>query len=92
MTNAPMDNEKAVPLSDLVTECVEDALDVLEPLDGIGERLLDLADPRVTASVPDPVRATLRELARELEDVDERASWRLDAIAEASATVAPEDA
>jgi len=73
---------EAITLEDFVCESVDEVFDELAPLDAIRERLLDLADPRVTASVPDAVRGVLRELAGELADVDERASGRLESVAD----------
>jgi asparagine synthetase B (glutamine-hydrolysing) len=43
-----------------------EALDALDPLEDIQERLLDLADPRVTPGTPDHVREQLRDVAGEI--------------------------
>jgi len=89
MTDGPVEAEEAITLSDLVIEHADDAIDALDSLHNIYERLLDLADPRVTPDVPDGVCEKLRELAGEIEDVGERATWRLNAISEAVRDVAP---
>ena len=81
---------KTVTLSALVIEYADDAIDALGPLHDIYERLLDLADPRVTPDVPGGVCEKLRELAGEIEDIDERAIWRLNAISEAVRDAAPD--
>ena len=63
-----------------IRDYADEALDALEALDRIRERLLDLADPRAAPAVPDGVRARLRELAGEIADVGERTSSSLNGI------------
>ena len=64
----------------LIRDHADAALGALEALDGIRDRLLELADPLVTPAVTDNVRERLRELAAEISDVDERAVSPLNGI------------
>ena len=50
------------------------AIDALDPLEDIEERLLDLADPRIAPGTPDHVREQLRDVAGEISTVHEAVS------------------
>ena len=51
-----------------------EALDALDPLEDIQERLIDLADPRITPGTPDHVREQLRDVAGEISIIHEAVS------------------
>ena len=77
MTDAP----KPIILDvGLLRDCADEALSATLPLETVRERLLDLADPRVTPQVPDRLRAQLRELAGEIADVDQAVARALDVL------------
>ncbi len=64
----------------MVRGYADEALDAADGLGGIRERLLDMADPRVTPGVTEHVRERLRDLASELASIDEAVSDPLHAI------------
>ena len=61
-----------------------EALDALDPLDDIHERLLDLADARITLGTPDHVREQIRDVAGEVAIIHEAVS---NALARIDATI-----
>ena len=71
-----------------------EALDALDPLEDIEERLLDLADPRVTPGTPDHVREQLRDVVGEIAVIHEAVSTAfrgIDAAAIVAALAGDED-
>ena len=50
------------------------AIDALDPLEDIEERLLDLADPRIAPGTPDHVREQLRDVAGDISIIHEAVS------------------